>query len=289
MSAFKQFVVGLVAGAVVVCCHAQTKLPPAWQSGLIKISDEGTLTYIPDKEGNTIPDFSRVGYHHGNKSIPCHPAVKVVYPVKNGDSRAVIQQAIDEVSRRKPDENGHRGTILLKRGVYRIADSIVINNSGIILMGEGDNINETRLIATGKKRRSLIQVRGAGSMQEMQGTRMKITDDFVPTGTHSFRISSADSFRVGDRIIVFRPGTQEWIHAIKMDQIVERKGTRQWTPQEYNLAFEREITGIEGNNIFIDNPVVMQMDKKFGGGEVYKYTFDGLMRVSVKSESPICV
>ena len=27
-------------------------------------------------------------------------------------------------------------------------------------------------------------------------------------------------------MIVYRPGTQEWIHAIKMDQIVERKGTR---------------------------------------------------------------
>lgn len=72
-----------------------------------------------------------------------------------------------------------------------------------------------------------------------------------------------------------------------MDQIVERKGTRQWTPQEYNLAFEREITGIEGNNIFIDNPVVMQMDKKFGGGEVYKYTFDG--RISEVGISDMCI
>ena len=75
MSAFKQIVVGLVAGVSVVCSHAQTKLSPAWQSDLVKISNEGLLTYMPDEEGNTIPDFSRVGYHHGNRSIPRYPAV----------------------------------------------------------------------------------------------------------------------------------------------------------------------------------------------------------------------
>lgn len=75
MSAFKQIVVGLVAGVTVVCSHAQTKLSPAWQSDLVKICNEGILTYMPDEEGNTIPDFSRVGYRHGNRSIPRYPAV----------------------------------------------------------------------------------------------------------------------------------------------------------------------------------------------------------------------
>lgn len=40
------------------------------------------------------------------------------------------------------------------------------------------------------------------------------------------------------------------------------------TPEEYNLAFEREITKVEGDRIYIDNPVVMQMDAKYGGGEI---------------------
>ena len=98
---------------------AQTKLPPAWQSSLVKITDAGELTYYPDKEGNTIPDFSRVGYHHGDKSIPAYPATIIVSPVANGDSRNVIQKAIDKVSQMKPDKDGHRGTVLLKRGVYK--------------------------------------------------------------------------------------------------------------------------------------------------------------------------
>ena len=37
----------------------------------------------------------------------------------------------------EPDKTGHRGTILLKRGVYHIYGSIRITVSGIILMGEG--------------------------------------------------------------------------------------------------------------------------------------------------------
>ncbi len=42
-----------------------------------------------------------------------------------------------------------------------------------------------------------------------------------------------------------------------------------------NLAFEREIIRIEGKSVFIDNPVVMQMEERYGGGEIYKYTFNG--------------
>jgi hypothetical protein len=254
--------------------HSQTKSLPNWQSSHVYIDEIGTLTYTPDKQGNTIPDFSRVGYHHGAKSIPCYPVVKVITPVK-GDNWKNIQMAIDEISKNKPGINGHRGTILLKRGEYRVSKSIVISTSGIVLKGEGDNVNETRIIATGRHKYPLIEIKGEGKYQEVINSRVKITDEFVPVGSHSFRVTSADPFKVGDRIILFRPGTTQWIEAIRMNQIVERPGTRQWKADEYNLAFEREITGIEGNCISIDNPVVMQMEKQYGGGEIYKYRFDG--------------
>ena len=82
-------------------------------------------------------------------------------------------------------------------------------------------------------------------------------------------------YKAGDKIIVYRPGTEQWIKDLKMDQIEERHGTKQWQPNEYNLQFERVITKVEGNKIFIDNPIVMAMEPKYGGGEIYKYTFDG--------------
>ncbi len=253
---------------------AQTKMPPSWQSSMVKITDDGKIQYIPDEEGNIIPDFSRVGYHHGDKGIPHFSPVITISPVE-GDNLAHIQAAVDKIASGAPDADGHRGVVMLTRGVYPISGTIVIRAGGIVLQGEGSNMDETRLVATTRERHPLIRISGEGKKEEIAGTRVHITDDFVPVGTHSFTVSDASGFRPGDRVILYRPGTQKWIHDIKMDQIVERKGTRQWTPREYNLAFEREITKIDGNRVYIDNPVVMQMSTEYGGGELYKYTFDG--------------
>ena len=143
------------------------------------------------------------------------------------------------------------------------------------MRGEGDNINGTRLVAQSKKQVSLINVSGKGNITEIKNTRVKITDEYVPVGSFSFTVSSASGFSKGDKIIVFRPGTEQWIKDLKMDQIEERDGTKQWQAKEYDLQFERIITKIEGNKIFIDNPIVMAMETKYGGGEIYKYSFDG--------------
>lgn len=257
--------------------RAQTKMPPAWQSSFVKITDDGQIEYVPDAEGNTIPDFSRVGYHHGDKALPRFAPTVVVSPVE-GDNRANIQAAIDSVSALPVGESGHRGVVWLNRGVYPISKSLVISADGVILQGEGSSIDETCILATTRERYPLIRVSGTGNKEEIPATRVPITDDFVPVGATSFNVSDASGFKSGDKVILYRPATQKWIHDIKMDQIVERKGTRQWTPREYNLAFEREVTKVEGSRVYIDNPVMMQMDAKYGGGELYKYKFDGRIR-----------
>ena len=48
-----------------------------------------------------------------------------------------------------------------------------------MLRGEG---NDTRLVATGKGQRTLINVSGSGNVQEVQGTRTAITDTYVYRG-----------------------------------------------------------------------------------------------------------
>lgn len=269
-----------------VGARSQTKMPAPWQSSLVKMTDDGKLEYHPDADGNVLPDFSRVGYHHGDRSIPRHPVTIALSPVP-GDNLAHIQAAIDSIAAMEPDKNGHRGVLLLERGVYPVLGTIEIGCSGIVLTGEGSSPDETRLIATKREKYPLIRVAGSGVKEEVSGTRVHITDDFVPVGTHRINVSDASGFKPGDRVILYRPGTAEWIHDIKMDQIVERKGTRQWTPKEYNFAFEREIVGIDGNTVILDNPVVMQMDARYGGGEIYRYTFDG--RVSEVGISDLCL
>ena len=261
--------------ASVVC--GQTKMPPKFKSSLVTISDDGKLVYTPDEQGNILPDFSRVGYHHGDKPIPQYTVTKSISPIE-GDNTAHIQQAIDEISQLPLDENGHRGTLLLKSGVYPVAGTVFVKTSGIVIKGEGSNVSETVLLGTTHKRYPIIHVLGEGLPREESGSRVAISDDFVPVGTFKLKVSSAKAFKVGDHVMVFRPGTQNWIHDIKMDQIVERQGTRQWTAKEYNLAFERQIEKIEGDYIYLDNPIVMQMEKQYGGGEIYRYSYEGRIR-----------
>jgi len=246
----------------------------SWQSKFVQESN-GKLTYSPDEKGNIIPDFSHVGYHRGDKEIPSVAVVKTISAAPKGDSQRLIQKAIDEVSEMAVDKQGFRGAILLKKGIYLIPGSLKISAGGIVLRGEGDNENGTVVIASGKGQRKLLSISGSGRRSEIQGTRTPISDSYVPVGTFSFNIDNASKYKVGDQIVVYRPGTGKWIKDLKMDQIVERPGTKQWQSDGYELNFERTITKIEGNKLYLDNPIVMAMEEKYGGGVVYKYDFEG--------------
>lgn len=250
----------------------------SWQSKLVTLNTDGTLTYHPDEQGNTLPDFSRVGYHEGDKDIPTVPVVKTVSAPADGNGQQVIQDAINEVSKMPLGADGFRGAILLKKGIYKIADTVHINTSGVVLRGEGSGKDGTVLIATGKGQRSLLQVTGRGALHEVEGSRVKITSRFVPVGAMWVTVESAAGFKVGDKVIQFRPGTENWIHDLKMDQIVGRADTKQWRAGEYDMRFERVVTKIEGNKVYLDNPVVMQLDANYGGGALYKYVFSGRIK-----------
>lgn len=244
----------------------------SWNSPYVKPGKNGSLIYVPDEKGNTIPDFSRVGYYAGERKIPLVPIVKTIEPVDT-NNLFLIQKAIDEVSKMPLGPNGFRGAILLKKGVYRIDGTIKVSSSGIVLRGQG---NSTKLIALGKTQHNLINVTGKGEIEEISGTRKRITDHYVPLGAKSFHVESTRGLKVGDSIIVFRPGTENWIHDLKMDSIDARDSTiKQWQPKEYDLSFERIITKIEKNTIYIDNPVVMAMEDQYGGGEIFRYHFTG--------------
>jgi len=243
----------------------------SWNSVHIR-EEKGKLMYVPDEKGNTIPDFSRVGYYNNEKPIPTVQVLRTLIP-SGADDQSLIQAAIDEVAQLPIHKDGFRGAILLKKGVYKIAGTLRITTSGIVLRGEGD---ETKLIATGKGQRNLISVSGKGDIKKIPGSEKEITDKYVPVGANSFSLQSVNGLKAGDKIIVFRPGTKKWITDLRMDQIEVRDSTsKQWEPAEYDLHFERRITRVEKNKIFIDNPVVMAMEEQYGGGEIYQYSFDG--------------
>ncbi|MFT3675774.1 MAG: hypothetical protein QM781_07755 [Chitinophagaceae bacterium] len=245
-----------------------------WQSAWVQ-EVNGTLKYKEDAEGNRIPDFSRVGYRQGTAPLPQVPVAIMVAPNGNND-REIIQSAIDELSRRRPDKDGLRGAILLKKGIWKIDGTIRITTSGIVLRGEGE---ETRLIATSRQQHSLILAQGKGAVTEITGTRQPVQDDYVPTGATMVRVARPEMYKPGDAVILFRPGTAAWISDLKMDQIETRdSNTKQWRPAEYDLHFERRVLRVEGHTVVLDNPVMMPLQKKYGGAYLYKYSFEGRIR-----------
>lgn len=253
-----------------LCSHEPVSAQYVWQSEYLRMHSDGRLEYKPDDRGNIIPDFSRVGYHHGDRPIPSVKVVAEVFP--SSDDQRAIQAVIDRVSKRERDPQGFRGAILLGPGTYRIAGTLRIDSSGVVLRGSG---SATRLIATGNAKRSLIRVVGAGTPQEIKGTRQVVTDRFIPTGRFDLEVRNARSFQPGDEVIVEIKVNDRWVKDLKMDRIEVRAGTVQWDASGYRFSVQRRIVSITGNRLMLDNPVMMELDQRYVDVSIFRYRYPG--------------
>ena len=110
-------------------------------------------------------------------------------------------------------------------------------HSGTVLRGEGSGPDGAVIVATGyddlEYQRALIVVGPRSDAIEVHAqhgyrtdeitilthSKQEIVDAYVPIGSHSFEVQSASGYRPGDRIVVHRPSTAEWIHFIGCDQL----------------------------------------------------------------------
>jgi hypothetical protein len=269
-------------------------------------STDGRLSYPADANGNRIPDFSHAGYQGGGVRLPNVPAAIEVEPGE-GDDGQRIQDAIDQVSNLPLNSNGFRGAVLLKKGIYEVEGHLRIEASGVVLRGEGQGKRGTTLLATGASRRTLIVVSGGKGEQdidadvnedrvrvvrdvgprEVSGSRVAISDQYVPVGARRFNVDNPTGFNVGDQIIVQRPSTAEWISAIGMDRIPPRDDgieIKQWEAGSRDLFIDRIITAIRGNQITIDAPVTNALERRWGGGSIYRYEYpDRISNVGIEN------
>lgn len=316
-------------------------------SKLYRLDPSGKLVYLKDTKGNRLPDFSYVGYHSGERAIP-HVPVEITLEPSQGDDTKRIQAALDKLGTLPLDKAGFRGALLLKSGVYRVEGALIISHSGTVLRGEGNGPDGTIIIATGyndlRYKLTLITVGPKSDNLEahtshrytidqvklVTNSRQAIVDAYVPVGGYTFEVMSASDYKPGDRIVVYRPSTQEWIRSIGCDKLAARWAgirdirwvkdgeapgfyyqrlgydsqyrllqkrdeswdnfikrvplsedgetfdfTRQWEVGEYDLYFERRITGVEGNRITIDIPIVHSMETAYGGGAIFHYETPG--------------
>lgn len=245
------------------------------QSALVSLGADGTLAYAPYANQaetaavNVIPDFSSAGYMRGGVAIPDLPARKALEPIE-GDNRARIQAAIDEVAAREPDEHGFRGAVLLKAGRYEVGDTLTISVGGVVLRGEGQGKKGTVLVATKPAQHSLILLQGRGNgMPPAEGAGpIPIASEVVPVGANRLDVESTDGLAVGDTVAVVRTPNAAWIDAVDMRQYG-------WTADDYAIAFERVITAIDGPTLTLDMPMVDTIARRYGGGVVFKTDLSG--------------
>ncbi|KAG0086186.1 hypothetical protein BGZ92_008352 [Podila epicladia] len=296
--------------------------PPSYEEQQLMDTAALNALKLPDSKGNTVPDFSRVGYREGHVRIPFVPVQMVVEPSLDpfSDDTARIQAAIDYVAKLPLHGTGEdgarvRGAVLLKAGTYRVAGSLIINASGVVLRGEGQDNQGTIVVATGAIQRDFILVNGmlTSDMGTVKKQRAKARTKemmpangyraskkpvtwtkegiFIPAGTTHIPVQCTNGYKVGDAIVIERPGTDEWIHDIGMDKLPPRPGSNvpstQWNAKTYTFRFERRIVAIDQatSTFILDIPMVMCLDPKYPPAKVYEliYKFNTISDVGVEN------
>jgi hypothetical protein len=227
-------------------------------------------------------DFSSAGFAGGQRPVP---AVYAVSPSGGDDTRA-IQAAIEAAGQRPLGADGFRGAVLLRPGTYRVSGQLRLNESGVVLRGKG-----ATLVATGESRRTLIQIGGAND--RVLGAAVKVVAD-APSGAGRLSVASTEGLRLGQRIVVHRPSTKEWIAALGMTNFPgpgQYKDARlDWVPGSRELEWERTIVAVnaEAHEIALDAPITTALEEKFGGGTVSSVKWPGRVQ-NVGVEDLDCV
>lgn len=233
---------------------------------------KGRLVYVADSLGNRIPDFSYCGYMAGDKAIPDVP-VRVVVPVKEGDATVRIQAALDYVGALPVDKDGFRGAVLLQPGTYNVAGQLFIRSSGVVLRGSGCTENGTILKGTGKDRLTLISISGKNDRQV--ASEIKITDTYVPVNAVTLHVASANTFKPGDKVIIHRPSTANWIDEIHTSHFGGGITALAWKPGQRDIYWDRTIIAVDNGAIQLDAPLTTALDQQYGGGTIATYNWPG--------------
>lgn len=215
--------------------------------------------------------FVFVGYGAGKEPLPNVPAVLQVQP-SGSDDTALLQAAIDELSSRSRVTADFCGALVLGPGTFYVEGQLRVATSGIVLRGNTIGKNPTRIIATGKSRRTLIEV--DSGIRPGLAERTVISDEIVPAGSRAFSVADTVGFKIGDRVVIQRPSTAEWIASLGMDQSTRLFADlrEHWRPGSRDLQWNRVITDIDSRakTITLGAPITTALEHRYGGGTIAK-------------------
>ncbi|WP_435138329.1 DUF6298 domain-containing protein [Formosa sp. A9] len=256
----------LIVGSTVLYSHAQQAFPD-----LVK-DENGKVLHVADSLGNQIPDFSFAGYMASEKAIPTVD-VKIFVSHQVEDATQNIQNAIDYVSRLKPDVNGFRGAVLLDKGTFKINGTLYLKASGVVLRGSGNEDNETVLLGTGLKREALVSVLGEDNRTYADTLVFKTT--YTPLGAQKIQLEQTSKLKPSDDIIIRQRLTDKWIKTLGMDFFGAETGWIGWKTRDWDITWNRVVKDVKGNEVTLNAPLTMTLDDTFGKPEIVKYTWTG--------------
>jgi len=246
----------------------------AWQSSMVNLNADSSISYTRDSEGNSIADFSMAGFANGEKEIPVVQTIVTVFH-GTGDQAENIQKALDSAGTFPLDNNGIRGAVLLSAGTYELSSPIFDTISGVILRGESDSTTILRAVGDSTLQKSVV-VCGGRSVDMYYGkgkgtVQSNIISDTVYVGERSFTVENGSLFVEGDTITVWHPCTPAWVSAIGGGD-----SEIPWSDGQVPVCYIRTISKVEGNKITIDTPVFMTMVKSLSQAYIYKFARKGL-------------
>lgn len=247
-----------------------------------------------------IPDFSTVGYAHGDYgAFPDYGNIVEVPAPSGNDDTQTIQEAIDRAS--------EGSVIRLKSGTYLVGGVLILDKSRVILRGAGRDNTVIRLTGTllrpgivvgatvqgegfsGRKfRMNSLTVKSAHNPNAnvrldrwlpeipplVRGALTTVAESYCPAGRDTVLVADASAFDVGCDVLVERPHNALWIADVRMTDI--------WT-QDMSMQWTRKIKAMEGNRLILDAPLVQSLDARYGGGTVTLYTLERVSGCGVES------
>jgi hypothetical protein len=187
-----------------------------------------------------------------------------------GDDTARIQAALDRVAAMRVEGQGLRGAVLLEPGRFRVEGRLRLRASGVVLRGGGSEV--TTVVAAGQSRRALVEV--GGDEPPSVGASVRVTDEKVPAGGRALTLESVEGLAAGDRVVIRRPSTKEWIAALGMNRAEGAFADQRlhWMPGSRDLVWDRVVVSVDkgAKRVTLDAPVTTALESRYGGGTLSK-------------------
>lgn len=237
------------------------------------VPSDSALTYPAyNEQGDKLSDFSHAGFYAGAVELPATENLPVAVTVSpsadaSGDDRIRLQNIINETA--AAADPSKMTVIKLEPGRYNISAPGITLKSGIVLSGAGQGPNGTVLYASSAQQYSAVKP--AGSALKKTGADINIIDNYVKAGSNIFHVEDSSSLQAGDLITIVHPSSAEWCKGMEMSAIRNVYGDdTSWGEGKVDMSTERTIQSIQGNQITLDFPLFVPLNKSYAQSYLYK-------------------